>query len=307
MLNEYINNAISDKLKNIIKSSLEPSYSILAYANVRLYIAYEDTEFENTNLDGFMCLIINRKHSCLYLHLYEYHTYKKEFEIELYTNIEKGYMVLNDYFHSIEYPGFFLGINFANKLNAEKMKNTIMYNSLILNSQTNQFSITNSKKLETDNQRNPNIVNEINSLFKNKEREIFENADISKYVNFHINREENNIVFDIKKDEFEKSLYSFGLYWANYESHYKKIKGSVLKLDENVTNSMKNLMKNEEKKFVEYDAHKKKSILSVNLNKNLIIGEYDDQYKKSAISNNNVDDKRQSLRHAVHMQVYMNF
>ena len=164
-MSEFVNNIVSDKLKKILKEKTENYSTIIEFAYVKLYIAYDDNEnFEFTNLEGCLCLVINRKFSCLNLQLFEFVHYKKEFEIELYTNIDKGYSVLNDNFHSIEFPNFFLGINFANKYNAEKIKNTIFFNSIILNSSNNLFCLFNSKKIESDNLRNLKLVNELNNF-----------------------------------------------------------------------------------------------------------------------------------------------
>ena len=252
-MNEFINNKVSEKIKKILKEKVdktEPYSTILEYANARLYISYEGSEeFEYTNLEGCLCLVVSRKFSNLYLQLYEYVNNKREFEIELYSNIEKGYTVLNDTFHSIEYSNFFLGINFANKINAEKLKNAVLYNSIIVNAQTSLYSISSDAKKKSDDIRNMNLVSELDYMAK------IENIEkVEKTVTFYINREENNLVIDIKKDIFEKSLP--GLYWINIETHCKKIRSSVLKQEENVNKSNR-----DEKKFVEFDPSKRKSVM----------------------------------------------
>jgi hypothetical protein len=288
-MNDFLNNNnVTNKLKKILKDKIEPNCTILEISNARIYIAYEDSEFEYTNIEGYLCLVINRKFSCLFLHLYEYVGYKKEFEIELYTNIEKGYSVLKDNFHCIEFPTFFLGINFSHKISSEKMKNIILFNSIVLNSQLDLFNFSNSKKNESNYKRNINLVNEINNFSLNEE---FEKPD--KLVQFYMNKEENNVVIEIKKNEFESSFNSLGIFISNIEGHYKKaLKGVVGKSDEMINYHSTNI----DKKFVEFNMSKRKSILS--FSPDLV-----SEFKKTKNSSLNAEEKRSSIKHFLHLQV----
>lgn len=286
-MNEFLNNNISDKLKKILKDNIEPHCSIIEYANIRLYVSYDDHEnFEYTNLEGCLCLVVNRKYSCLFLQLYEYINYKKEFEIELYTNIEKGYSVLHDNFHCIEYPSFFIGLSFSNKINAEKMKNTILYNSIILNFQSSLFHLPNSKKEETNNQRNINLLNEMNNMSTIEEIEKPE-----KIVCFSINREENIVTYEVKREDFDSNFASLGLYITNLDQHYdKKIKGSIVRNKEVLNNTgYTNTIEN--KKFVEFDSSKRKSIYGGFMR------------NTTNVSGFGEDDRRTSLKNLMQFQV----
>ena len=102
------------KIKKCLSNIIDKEESILEYATVRLSVCSPQTEkkFRSFLKEGILCVIINRKTSCLYLQLFEIIEFHKVFEIELYTNISDGYTVRDNYFHIIEFPGFFLGLSF---------------------------------------------------------------------------------------------------------------------------------------------------------------------------------------------------
>ena len=251
MINDFENNNELKKLKNNFQ--IDKECSILEVCLGRLYIAYEDSEFEFTNLEGYLSLVINRKHSCLFFYLFGFSTFKKDFEIELYTNIDKGYSILKDNFHSVEYPSFFLGINFSSKIDAEKMRNSIFFYSIILNSQLSLHSLKSSKKIESDAQRNSRLVSELNN-FSNK-------PDLQKpqrIAEIYINNEDGNAYMDVNKEEF-KNLNAIGLSAVSLENYYKKqLKGvSKQKLDKIFFGINRN-----ENKFVDFDYTRKITIIN---------------------------------------------
>ena len=102
------------KIKNCLSKIIDKEESILEYATVKLSVCSPQTEkvFRSFIKEGILCVIINRNTSCLYLQLFELIEFHKVFEIELYTNISDGYTVRDNYFHIIEFPGFFLGLSF---------------------------------------------------------------------------------------------------------------------------------------------------------------------------------------------------
>ena len=102
------------KIKKCLSSIIDKEESILEYATVKLSICSPQTEkvFRSFIKEGILCVIINRNTSCLFLKLFELIEFNKVFEIELYTNIGDGYTVRDNYFHIIEFPGFFLGLSF---------------------------------------------------------------------------------------------------------------------------------------------------------------------------------------------------
>jgi hypothetical protein len=247
-------NNVSDKLKELILSYTDTNCSILEFAYVKLYIAYNDSnKFEFTNLEGCICLVLNRNLGSLYLQLYDLINYNKDFEIQLYSNIETGYIVLNDLFHSIEFENFHLGLNFSNKIAGEKIKNLIVCNSLILNANPNLHRLNSFNELELKKQRSDRLRNNLSLEFMSSKT----------VVKFEVNNDENGIILIINKDEFDKSLSKIGVYANNYDSHYKKIKNTLnlKKKNEDV------IIKKPERRtqyFVDYNMLKRKTeILSI--------------------------------------------
>ena len=107
-----------------MKSSLRNK--LIIWKNFFYNISYDyNSGFQNTGLEGILCVVINRVFSCLILQIFDVMDFKKQFEVELYTNIalNKGYEILSEKFHTIEYPTFCLGINFYTKKKAEEIKN----------------------------------------------------------------------------------------------------------------------------------------------------------------------------------------
>lgn len=343
-MSENKNTNVSEKLKKIIKEKIEPQSTILEFANSKLYIAYSDTDFEYTNLEGYLCVVVNRKIPTLYLHLYEYINYRKEFEIELYTNIEKGYSILHENFHCIEYENFYLGINFASKIAAENLKNCIIANSTIFNFPIKQFYMFNSKKIEADLIRDKNITHELNKVELKYEKSI-------KFVNLTL-KDGKDVNYEINKEEFDKGFYKLGFNSNYLDSHNRKIKNllnlhnsnsnishnnlnskKISFLDKHLSKINESVSSPENKKFIQFDSSKRKLNSNIessnefpnfvdnnyNLSSNTILdpttkskpierasvllNNYDKEYIRSAMTNVNDKDKRQSLKHMIHMQV----
>ena len=102
------------RIKTCLSNMIDKEESILEFATVKLSVCSPQTErkFRYFVKEGILCVIINRNTSCLFLKLFELIEFNKVFEIELYTNISDGYTVRDNYFHIIEFPGFFLGLSF---------------------------------------------------------------------------------------------------------------------------------------------------------------------------------------------------
>jgi len=296
MINEFDNNNEINKLKR--KFKIDTHCSILEVCIARIYIAYEDSEtFEFTNLEGYLCLLINRKYSCFFLNLYGFSNYKKEFEIELYTNIDKGYSILNDNFHCIEYPTFFLGINFSSKINAEKMKNSIFYNSILPNSQVSLFSLRNTKKIESDANRNSKLLNELNQ-FSN----ILETQKVQRIAEIYINNEDSTPYMEANKEEFVKCLDNIGLSVVTLENYFKRRLKGVAK-EKSEENLSLGFYKND-KKFVDFNSSKRLSML--NDQKETVkspIRKTATKQNTSVVYNNQLESQQSSLKHLIHLQV----
>ena len=136
-LDEFNDKEIKTKLELILEKKFLPTETLLSYCKCQLYISYDYLgDFENTGLEGILCILVNRIYSNLYLQIYDVMDFKKQFEIELYTNIllNKGYEIASEKFHTIEFPTFCIGINFYTKKKAEEIKNIILNYSKALNS-----------------------------------------------------------------------------------------------------------------------------------------------------------------------------
>ena len=85
---EFEDKEMKTKLDLIFEKKFLPTETMLSYCKCQLYISYDNfSGFDNTGLEGILCVIINRVFSNLYLQIYDIMDFKKQFEIELYTNI----------------------------------------------------------------------------------------------------------------------------------------------------------------------------------------------------------------------------
>jgi len=102
------------KVKKCLMGKINREESILECATVKLSICSPETgkTFHSLDNEGILCVIVDRNKSCLYLKQYDLIEFKVVFSIELYTNISDGYTVYDNHFHTIEFPGFFLGLSF---------------------------------------------------------------------------------------------------------------------------------------------------------------------------------------------------
>ena len=107
------------RVKECISSIISKEESIIEFATAKLAICTPRTNktFISFKKEGILCVISNRNYSCLFLQLFDMIEFTKVFEIELYTNIKEGYNAKDINFHTIEFPGFFLGISFAKPIN----------------------------------------------------------------------------------------------------------------------------------------------------------------------------------------------
>ena len=171
---EFEDKELKTKLELVLEKKFSPTESMLSYCKCQLYISYDyNSGFQNTGLEGILCVVINRVFSCLILQIFDVMDFKKQFEVELYTNIalNKGYEILSEKFHTIEYPTFCLGINFYTKKKAEEIKNIILNYNKALNSslfymyeKKNHGSFQNQKLFDY-------ILNPKKNIYNNEENE----------------------------------------------------------------------------------------------------------------------------------------
>ena len=206
-----IDNENETKIRLIISKYLPYTQTILKITQAEIYISKgQNLEFKLV-MKGILCLVISRTLSNLYIQMYDMFDFKKQFEIELYTNIEFGMEQLEETFYSIEYPTFFLGINFASEYMGKEIKNLIILHSTVLNSKSSQFSY----------EKNP-----INRKFIPIKIE-----KIESLINFSYNSDINEIVYDISRGA-NRFLESYNISMADLNYEYEVVR-NLIKIEPN--------------------------------------------------------------------------
>ena len=220
------------------------------------------TGFEYTGLEGILCIMINRLLSNLYLQIYDILDFKKQFEIELYTNIllNKGYEVMSEKFHTIEFPTFCLGINFYTIKKAEEIKNIILNYSKALNSslfyqyEKKNHDTFKQKKLfdyisdpkaglnyydkkkktskDVNNQLEYNNLNNddsnyLETMFGNINKKLnYKISSNEQMLSFSIDKEANEVTFDTSKGA-NRFLEQNNIEISDINEEYEKMKEKV--------------------------------------------------------------------------------
>ena len=201
-----IDNENETKIRLIISKYLPYTQTILKITQAEIYISKgQNLEFKLV-MKGILCLVISRTLSNLYIQMYDMFDFKKQFEIELYTNIEYGMEQLEETFYSIEYPTFFLGINFASEYMGKEIKNLILLHSTVLNSKSSQFSY----------EKNP-----INRKFIPIKIE-----KIESLINFSYNSDINEIIYDISRGA-NRFLESYNISMADLNYEYEVVRNLI--------------------------------------------------------------------------------
>jgi len=301
-----INNlSILSQVKKFLREQLLPHESIVEINNSKLYFALQDEEFKPANIEGFLCLIVNREIQCLFIRVIHSLDYTKMFEIELYKEIKNGYAVLSDNFHSMEFPFGHLGINFSNKTDGDRLKSAIFYISTIIyesNSKSCIVTKNNSpvKKLKQDPDEINlnNLVNKINLL------EIKGFNTIENTINYDIDLENKHINYNIKQ------IPGIQIRDEIIESHYNELKTTMFgttKLEENIK---KLIDKDKKLAYKEFDITRRKTINFNRDDTNNILNRAGGRWlnesktsENSTTANSNSGALGQSLKHLSHMQV----
>ena len=201
-----IDNENETKIRLIISKYLPYTQTILKITQAEIYISKgQNLEFKLV-MKGILCLVISRTLSNLYIQMYDMFDFKKQFEIELYTNIEYGMEQLEETFYSIEYPTFFLGINFASEYMGKEIKNLILLHSTVLNSKSNQFSY----------EKNP--INRKTIPIKIEK--------IEPLINFSYNSDINEIIYDISRGA-NRFLESYNISMADLNYEYEVVRNLI--------------------------------------------------------------------------------
>ena len=201
-----IDNENETKIRLIISKYLPYTQTILKITQAEIYISKgQKLEFKLV-MKGILCLVISRTLSNLYIQMYDMFDFKKQFEIELYTNIEYGMEQLEETFYSIEYPTFFLGINFASEYMGKEIKNLILLHITVLNSKSNQFSY----------EKNP----------INRKLVPIKIEKIEPLINFSYNSDINEIIYDVSRGA-NRFLESYNISMADLNYEYEVVRNLI--------------------------------------------------------------------------------
>ena len=204
-----------NKIRECLTNLIPKEESILELSTVLLSINSPKTNniFLPFNKEGILCVIVNRKKSCLFLQLFDLIEFKKVFEIELYANIIEGFNAKNLFFHTIEFPGFFLGISYANNNNSNENNSNDSRAGLIQKSifsiskffDVNEDFYTFSAEFDFDVEKKE-IESKILKLKKNLEKE--NNKIDIKIINKNIIKKEKELKQKIKNILNKKKIFN---------------------------------------------------------------------------------------------------
>lgn len=218
MMDANNRNIITTIIRKSISEKLDFHTNALEYAIVRLFICYSSS-WENTNLEGYLVLVNDAYNSCLKLQIFDFINFNKEFEVELYSNIEEGYEIISDVFHSLEYMNFFIGLNFSEKSQAEKMRNKIFLFSKLKSQDLSFTSYIYDPKILTSTVSiaSNNLNNTKSAIFESKVDTEYNKPNIDKSkadsiiqkINdwqIRFKKVERIFEFEIKKNSFSKKI-----------------------------------------------------------------------------------------------------
>lgn len=211
---------IEAKVNVILTSNLSLDESLILYTYGKLYISYkEDSDFQYTQINGIISLVINRSQSVLYIQIYELSDFKKQFEIELYTNVESGYTISHKLFHCIEYPSFFLGFQFPSENYGQILyKNLIIYSTL-LNGKLPQFSYENGYETNTS----------LNRLNKKLKKNTIKIEKVENLISLYEERESGELIYDLSRAAY-KVFEQYGVNAGDFNFEYEKIRDRLKNL-----------------------------------------------------------------------------
>ena len=266
IIDEFEDKEMQTKLEVVLDKKFVPTQTMLSYCKIQLFISYENmTGFQYTGLEGILCVVINRLLSNLYLQIYDIMDFKKQFEIELYTNIilNKGYEVVTKKFHTIEFPTFCLGLNFYTNKKANQIKNIILNYSKVLNSclfyqyEKNDHDTFKQKKLfdyisdpkkissynndkkkkapkevanqvenTNNNNNNENDSNYLENIFTLNRKLNFKISSNEMLLSFSIDKEANEVTFDTSKGA-NRFLEQNNIEISEINEEYEKMKEMI--------------------------------------------------------------------------------
>ena len=259
-----------NKIRECLTNLIPKEESILELSTVLLSINSPKTNniFLPFNKEGILCVIVNRKKSCLFLQLFDLIEFKKVFEIELYANIIEGFNAKNLFFHTIEFPGFFLGISYANNNNSNENNSNDSRAGLIQKSifsiskffDVNEDFFTFSAEFDFDVEKKE-IESKILKLKKNLEKE--NNKIDIEIINKNIIKKEKELKQKIKNILNKKKI--FNSIKISNEKNDKKIYKIIEFHIENKKKLIKKIYKNN---FLNFFGNNKNLIEKIKEHKN---------------------------------------
>jgi len=198
---------------------------ILAITCAKIYTTAKDAEYWlYSDLEGFLCYVMNYEEKTRYLHLYDTETYELLLKLELYKDFEKFYTKVTENFHTFEVNNGFIGLQFydgeeanlfnviVKKFNDEISKMLLSINPTKkqgLNTQkTNEiiqmFKKKITKEIKTNQDFNDDYTNEDLEIVNPREFELLENIiydkDTKKFVIGEISHDLKKIFHRINVD-----------------------------------------------------------------------------------------------------------
>lgn len=206
------------KILSILQPHLELQSDIY---NVKLYSC--DKEGKNwlfSDVEGFLCLIIDYNLKTKYIVIYHETTFEKLFQYELYNNFSKCFIELAPDFRSFEIDSGFMGIQFDIKEDAEKFDQLLKRVSGLANDlfakprhQNDDAKINNEKashyckmlkeKFGTSDKYDENYAEDGTTICKHKNFKILNNITYEK--------ETKQFKFGKISEELRQMFYTMGI------------------------------------------------------------------------------------------------
>jgi hypothetical protein len=100
-----------------------PNRDLIKVVRARIFTSTKEaSHWLDSGLEGYLCFVTDKEFKSRFFVLYQYVSYKKLFEMELYNNFNQYYTVLNPSFHCFEFGEGFIGIKFVIPESAQMFK-----------------------------------------------------------------------------------------------------------------------------------------------------------------------------------------
>jgi hypothetical protein len=112
--------------KRRILSVLSDSRDLMEIASAKIYTnSKEGLSWLYSDIEGFLCYLIDYQEKVQLLILYDFITYEKLFQFELYSEFPNYYSKLTNDFHCFETDNGFVGLKFLNQAEADAFSNRV--------------------------------------------------------------------------------------------------------------------------------------------------------------------------------------